>query len=295
MFKMQHNIIAYKVNIAKHNLSKKIAKFDYSKQEKMSLKIDAYLTPYFPETENLFEDTAVIMIDVLRASTTVCAALHNGAKEIIPSDSLDKAVKIYSSLSKEARFIGGERNGLKPAGFDAGNSPSEFTEQNVANKTVIVTTTNGTKTFLKAKNAKHKIVAGFVNISPVLDYIEKLVREETEKDFKLIILCSGTDGRFSYEDTLCAGAIIEELGVSFPDTVCSDTASAAKNLFNLHSNDLIDFLKTCEHALYLKEIGFEQDIDEALTPDLYPVLPIVQGSSIKKLQNENLNHEQPKD
>lgn len=248
--------------------------------------IDAYLSPYFPETENLFDDSIVLMIDVLRASTTIAAALYNGAKEVIPCDTLDKAVKVYSSLSKEVRFLGGERNGVKPSGFDVGNSPLEYNSANVQGKSVILSTSNGTKTFLKAKLARKRLIAGFVNFNTVRDYLFNEINEslKNNQDLKVFILCSGTNGRLSYEDILCAGAYIQELTTHFKFDRLSDSAEISKTLFSLHRKDLKDTIVEKDHAKKLIELGFVGDIEVALTFNYYPILPEFVGSSIKTLK-----------
>jgi 2-phosphosulfolactate phosphatase len=247
------------------------------------MKIDAFLTPFFPETENQFKDSIVVMIDVFRASTSICAALYNGAKEVIPSSTTEKAVKIYSSLSREVRFLGGERNGVKPNGFDAGNSPDEYAEEKVKDKTVIISTTNGTQIFGKARDAAIRIIGGFVNITRALDYLNEnyLDDENLNKDIKITFLCAGTNGRLAYEDTLCAGAFINSLKQKHGAMELTDTADAAKNLYNLHSVDLTNFLMQREHAVFLRNIGFEKDIDTALDFNLYPVVPVVSGNAIR--------------
>ena len=245
----------------------------------INMQIDAFLTPYFPEQENLFKDAIVVMIDVLRASTTITTALFNGAKDVIPSDSLDKAVRIYGNLSREVRFLGGERNGLKPDGFDAGNSPYEYTEQAVKGKNVIISTTNGTRTFIKAKNAKHRIVGAFVNLNAVLDFIFNDI-DSTEANYpntKVCFLCSGTNGRISYEDTLCAGAMINSIynRYLYKGVQISDSAEVARYLYNFHSTNMKEFLMTREHPKHLQKIGFERDIELCFTFDKYPVVPLI--------------------
>ncbi len=247
------------------------------------MKIDAYLTPFFPEKEAQFDDSVVVMIDVLRASTTISACLNYGAKEIIPSESIDKAVHIYSSLSKESRFLGGERNGVKPSGFDAGNSPDDYPTELVKGKTVIITTTNGTQLFQKCKQAKLKLIAGFVNIDAVTRNVNKFV-ENNPSITGIVVLCAGTNGRISYEDTLCAGAIIERINGN-PDDELTDTAHIAMNLYRAHKNEMFEFLKTREHSLFLQSIGFEKDIDTALTFDRFPVVPVINGNSIKLFED----------
>ncbi len=246
---------------------------------------DAFITPNFTESEKQFANSIVVMIDVLRASTTVCSALNNGAKEIIHCETTDKAVHIFNSLSKESRFLGGERDGLKPTGFDAGNSPLDYSADKIKNKTVILSTTNGTKIFQKAKHAKKKIIGGFVNISLVMDYLLRLIKEEDNADLEICFLCAGTNGRSTYEDTLCVGAYLSKLLSVYPDTDLTDTAHSAMNLYTLFKNNLNQFLKSRNHALYLKNIGFEQDIDICLTFDKFPVIPIIDGTSIKRLEN----------
>jgi 2-phosphosulfolactate phosphatase len=243
------------------------------------MKVDAFLTQFFTEKENQFKDSIVVMIDVLRASATVCAALSSGAKEVIAIDSVDKAVQIFSSLSKESRFIGGERNGLKPSGFDAGNSPADYTVEAVKGKTVILTTTNGAQLYQKCKLAKFKIVASFVNIEAVVNFIQSNSSEDTE----INIMCAGNDGRLSYEDTLCAGAIINRIISIYPEITITDSAFATQSLYKLHESNLKEFIKTREHSLYLNEIGFEADIDLCLEFNKYPVIPMINGTSIKKV------------
>lgn len=248
--------------------------------------IDTYLSPYFPETENLFDDSIVVMIDVLRASTTICAALYNGAKEVIPCDTLDKAVSVYNNMSKDVRFLGGERNGLKPSGFDAGNSPLEYTNDIIKDKSVIMSTSNGTKTFLKAKLARRKVVAGFVNHSTILDFLDSQIDEynSENRQIRIFILCSGTNGRLSYEDIICAGSFVNALSNKYIFDKLSDSAEIAKKLYSINQSSLKQVLTDSEHAKRLIEIGFVEDVNIAFSYDTYPILPKFVGSSIKNLQ-----------
>ncbi len=247
------------------------------------MKIDAYLIPV-NEKEVHFEKSAVIMIDVLRASTTICAALYNGAKEIITCETLDKASQIYNSLSRQSSFLGGERNGLKPTGFNAGNSPLEYTPEKVKGKTIILTTSNGTKVFRIAKVAKARIIGGFVNISAVVDYLLTKLYPQIQN---IQLLCAGNNGRLSYEDTICAGAFINRIREAVPDAEMTDSAHAAEKLFRIHSSDMNEFLASREHASLLKNIGFEEDIGLSLTFDKFPVVPLADNNFIIKRFIEN--------
>lgn len=247
------------------------------------MKIDVFLIPV-NDKELHFENSVVLMIDVLRASTTICASLHNGAKEIIPCDTMDKAAQIFNNLSRQSSFLGGERNGIKPNGFQAGNSPVEYTADRVKSRTIILTTTNGTKIFRLARGAKYRVIGGFVNISVVSEFLGKYINSGTNS---IQILCAGNNGRLSYEDTICAGAFINRIKGYFPELEMSDSAHAAENLYNLHSADMIEFLSSREHATVLRKLGFDEDINIALTNDIYPVIPLVDNNFIIKRFIEN--------
>jgi len=244
--------------------------------------LDTYLSPYFPETESLFEDSIVVMVDIFRSSTTIAAALYNGAKDIIPCDSLDKAVRIYSSINKEIRYLGGERNGTKPSGFDAGNSPFEYSEENIKGKSIVFTTSNGTVTFLKAKLARCRIIAGFVNhtaiVNFILEEIGKIIADD--KQPKIYILNSGTNGRLSFEDIYYSGYLINSLTKKANIKFFTDSCYVA---LNIYENNNIDSLKDKQHAKKLIELGYKDDIDISLKEDIFPVVPILIDSVIKKL------------
>lgn len=244
--------------------------------------LDAFLTPFFPDSDGAFEGSVVAMIDVLRASSTICAAVHNGAKKVIPCETREKAVKIYGSLSKETRFLGGERAGVKPDSFDAGNSPLEYDFEAVEGKSVILTTTNGTKIFQKAKSAEKRIISGFVNLSASLNFIKSTVDGAESEIEKIVLMCAGSEGRLSYEDTVCAGALASALVRFYPEARLTDTAFAAYELYDRHKGEYKSFLKNREHPKKLAELGFEADIDLCLTIDAFPVVPVIEGNEIQK-------------
>ena len=246
--------------------------------------INLFFNHTFKENENQFEKSIVVMSDVLRASSTICAALYNGAKEIIPTTNSEQAMNIYTSLDRASRFIGGEQNLQKPAGFDAGNSPTEYTHEKVSGKTIILTTTNGTPLFTKAKSSKMRLIAGFVNFNIVLDKIKELIEqnESTQEYQSIDLICAGNFDSFSYEDTLCLGGLIEHILQIKDDFRLNDSARASRNLFIYHKNDLFGFLRTCDHSQKLSQNNLANDLDICFTWNLYPVLPIIEGLSIKK-------------
>jgi len=243
------------------------------------MKIRTYFITESYKEEESTEDSIFIYIDVLRASTTVCAALYAGAKEIIPVATMDKAIAIHQNLSKETSILAGERNGNKPLGFVLGNSPGEFLAQSVKDKTIVLTTTNGTNAFQKAKSAKHRIIASFVNLNIVVSNILKIAEEENSKYCNII--CSGNNSRFSFEDSLCAGAIIDKVANAIDSVNFDDASLVSREMYNTYKEHLSHFIKTCEHAKVLIDLGFEKDIDDAVSIDKYPVLPTISGNSIK--------------
>jgi 2-phosphosulfolactate phosphatase len=245
------------------------------------MKIEVFFTPFFPETELMFSDSYVVMLDIFRASTTVCSILNNRAKEIIYCETIEKAINIFSSLSKEYRVLGGERNGLRPDGFSAGNSPSEYNESLVQSKTVVFSTSNGTKIFSKAKDSKRKFVGAFVNLHALLNV---LITDYKESKYNnLVFLCAGNKGRFSAEDSLCAGAYIFNLKKELIELSMTDSAQSALDLFTLYSENLNDYLRSCEHAKLLIKIGLENDVVDCLKFDSIPIVPVISNGSIKLL------------
>jgi len=246
----------------------------------MDLFIETYFTPYFDVQEHFFEGQIVVAIDVLRASTTVCAALYNGANEIVPAESSEKAAKIYANISRSLRFLGGERNGVKLDGFDAGNSPAEYTREIIEGKTVIFTSTNGAIAFNKANKAKFKIVGCFANYNVVNDFINEVISSSLNKKLTISFVCGGSNGNISIEDTLCAGAFIANLMNTIPNCKISDSSLVALEMFKLHYKEIRSYVKTTSHSKHLESIGMGDDIDLCLTLDKYPVLPIIKDGKI---------------
>lgn len=244
------------------------------------MKIDTFLAPNFEIEEDYFNNSLCIYIDVLRASSTICAAIMNGAKEIIPIADAEQAMRIYSGLDREIRLIGGEKNMQKPANFNLGNSPLDYSRELVKDKTIIFSTTNGTNIFQYGRNSQHRIITAFVNFHKTIENIEAILKNNNKID-SINILCAGNNTLFSYEDTLCAGNLISELA-RLTDIELSDSAHAAKVLFEFHKIDLFNFIKSRDHAQRMATMELESDIDLCLQYDIFPVVPVIEGISIKK-------------
>jgi 2-phosphosulfolactate phosphatase len=228
-------------------------------------------------------DKNIIVIDVLRSSTTVAVALHNGAREIIPVSSIESAVKISGSLFGEVTLRGGERNGKMIDGFNLGNSPKEYSFSNVNGKSIIFCSTNGSVAMHKSRYARNLAIASFVNVSVIVDYIR-----EVNGDF--LIICAGRAGslsNFSLEDAVCAGMILNKImDDKSAQLEISDSARASLLLYRNFGRSLAKLLKTCDHGLYLTEIGFADDLKICGAVDSIPVLPILVGTVIKLKKEE---------
>lgn len=246
------------------------------------MKIDVYFSPAQVDEMQL-RDKNVVVIDVLRASTTIVTALNNGAREIIPVGSIESAVKVSGNLFGDVVLRGGERNGKIITGFNLGNSPSEYTEEAVKGKSIIFCTTNGSSAMVKAKYAKRMAVAGFVNISAAVDYIR-----QAGEDFSIV--CAGKQLLFCIEDAVCAGMLLKMLLEQSAVTVdVNDAGGAAQILYRTNGKNLLKMAKSSDHGKYLVEIGFESDLKTCVSVDSIPVLPLLIGNVIK-LKKEEAKH-----
>jgi 2-phosphosulfolactate phosphatase len=249
------------------------------------MRIDVRFDPF--ELDELeLRGKNIVVIDVLRSSTTIAVALNNGAREIIPVESIENAVKISGSLFGDVTLRGGERNGKTIQGFNLGNSPLEYTEATVKGKSIIFCTTNGSVAMYKSRFAQNLAIGSFVNISKILDFIK-----EVKQDFLLI--CAGRANafsNFSLEDSVCAGMLVHKLAADKSLTLeMTDSALASQTLSKTYGKSLLKMMKSTEHGRYLAEIGFLEDIKIAAAVDSYPILPVLNGNVIK-LKREEVRH-----
>jgi 2-phosphosulfolactate phosphatase len=209
----------------------------------------------------------VIVIDVLRSGTSILNALSNGAKAVIPEAILRQAYRLH--VQHPEYLFAGERGGQKPARFDLGNSPLEFTAKRVAGKSLVLTTTSGTVALINSQRAKWVLVGAFLNASAVARRAERLaVKEGIGVSFVL----AGERGRFSLEDFLCAGAIADSLGAS--SAHFCDKVHVALLAFKQAERDLMRTVTVAEHAKHLVTLGFKRDIDFSCQLNLLKIVPI---------------------
>ena len=225
-----------------------------------------------PQLLDLYEikDSIVVIIDVFRATSTMATALHNGATKIIPVDSPETCIEIGTATGG---ITAGERDGKIIPGLSYGNSPSEYPRSFIENKTLVITTTNGTKLLHMAlkKGAKEIITGSFPNISKVVDYLKA-------QNAPVILGCSGWKNRFNIEDTLFAGAVIEQIKDQF--TIHCDSSYMANQLYNANKNDLHNYIKTLTHWHRLAAYGLEADMLYCISADTAPCLPLFKDGAL---------------
>jgi 2-phosphosulfolactate phosphatase len=210
-------------------------------------------------------ECVVVVIDVLRATSTIATALYNGAKEIIPVDSVEKCIRLGKDM---ACITAGERDGKVAEGLQYGNSSFEYPREFIAGKILVLTTTNGTKLLhmALAKGATEIVTGSFLNFSAVCDHLVSLKKN-------VILACAGWKDKVNLEDTLFAGAVISQIREHF--TVDCDSSNMAACLYEQAKDDLYEFMKTnnASHYHRLSNFGLERDIRHCLTKDVANVLP----------------------
>ncbi|TDT63381.1 2-phosphosulfolactate phosphatase [Fonticella tunisiensis] len=219
--------------------------------------------------EEELKDKVVIVIDVLRATSVIVTALANGAKEVIPVLEIEDALELKSDME----LLGGERKGLKIDGFDLSNSPLEYTREMVEGRSIIMTTTNGTRALHKAKEGDK------IYIGAVINGVSAAKKASDEKK-DMAIICAGTYGKFSLDDFLCAGKIIYEV-LKRGEYELDDFAAAAYMAYRDNKHDLISYVKMAKHCKYLISIGLEEDIKYCFTEDIADVVPEYRDGVIK--------------
>lgn len=224
-------------------------------------------------------NTVVVVIDVLRATSTIATALHNGAKEIIPVDSVQRCIQ----LGKELECVtAGERDGQIAPGLQYGNSSFEYPREFIEGKTLVLTTTNGTKLLhmALAKGATEIITGAFLNLSAVCDHLVQMNKN-------VILACAGWKDRVNMEDTMLAGAVVSIVGEHF--SINCDSSRIAETLYKKSRKDMYEFMKSNDASHYhrLTNFGLEKDIRHCLTPDLANVLPeYVNGKLVVQKKKE---------
>jgi 2-phosphosulfolactate phosphatase len=216
----------------------------------------------------------VVVIDVLRASSTIVTALANGCRGFIPILSPEQVKEEAKQFEKERVLLGGEREGKKIEGFHLGNSPREYEREVVKDKTIIFSTTNGVKTLEMVKDAHRIIIGSFLNLGAVCNYCTNFQGE-------ILIICAGKEGQFSLEDAACAGGIINSLRDVFPVTYGeADANFTAQLLYEKFNHNILEILRKSQHGRYLESIGLGEDLKFCSQLDFFHIVPVFRDGII---------------
>ncbi|MBX3239698.1 MAG: 2-phosphosulfolactate phosphatase [Chitinophagaceae bacterium] len=227
-----------------------------------------------PALLNLYDThhSVVVIIDVLRATSTIATALYNGAETVMPVDSLEKCIALGKSTGG---ITAGEREGRVIEGLQHGNSPLEYHREFIKNKTLVLTTTNGTKLLHMAleSGAENIVTGAFSNLSAVVGHL--ISRQQN-----VILACGAWKDRINIEDTLFAGAVVDRVKGHFQ--IDCDASSIAHSVYTEAGPDLFSYVKTkhASHYIRLSSYGLEEDIRYCLTPDTANVLPVYSNGKL---------------
>jgi 2-phosphosulfolactate phosphatase len=218
----------------------------------------------------------VVVIDVLRATTTITRALENGAQSVVPCLEPEDAIAVRNRLGRDRVLLGGERGSKKINGFDLDNSPASYAVPTVAGKTVAFTTTNGTRALQRVGHAGAiAVLCGSLNNR---DAIVTAIAAVDARE--ALLVCAGQDGEFSFEDFFCAGAIASVCSQRYSDVALSDAALAATVTYRNGEHRVAEAIATGEHAQSLAALGFHEDIVDAARLDISAVVPVYRDGEI---------------
>jgi 2-phosphosulfolactate phosphatase len=223
------------------------------------------LLPLYDLSNSVF-----VAIDVFRATSTIAAALYNGAKKVIPVASVHECIEKGKLLNA---ITAGERDGKMVEGLQHGNSPMEYPRSFIAEKILVITTTNGTKMLKMAvdKGAENIITGSFPNLSAVCDYL-------IDSKKNVVLGCAGWKDKFNLEDTLFAGAVIKTIGKYF--TLHCDSSLMAKEMYEAHEQDIHEFVRKTSHWHRLAAYGLEKDMEYCVTKNVANILPVYKNGEL---------------
>ncbi len=226
-----------------------------------------------PQLLNIYDvnNSIVVIIDVFRATSTIATALYHGAAKIIPVDSVELCIELGNSTPNS--ITAGERDGKVIEGLQYGNSPAEYPRSFIEGKTLVLTTTNGTKLLHMAlANGASEIITGsFPNLNSVCNYL-------LQQNKNVFLGCSAWKNRFNLEDTLFAGAVINQIKNHF--TIHCDSSLMAEQMYQMHQNDLYSFARTTTHWHRLSKFGLDKDLEYCVTRNIADVLPQYQDGNL---------------
>jgi 2-phosphosulfolactate phosphatase len=216
------------------------------------------------------ENYIVVLVDILRATTSICAAVANGVERIIPVGDLEQA----RDYKKNGYLVATEQDGKKLDFADFGNSAFSFTRENIGGKTLVYCTTNGTRALEMARSAATIAIGAFTNLTALTDWL-------AGQQKNVVILCSGWKNKFCLEDSLFAGALAEKLLEKPQFTTHCDSTNAATDLWNIAKGDVLGYIEKAAHRHRLKRLELDDVIPYSFTQDSTDVVPVFEGNEIR--------------
>ena len=222
--------------------------------------------------ESKIKNKIVVVIDMFRATSVIVTALSNGCKEVIPYLTIEETLEHAKKLKREDYILGGERRAVKIEDFDLSNSPLEYTEATIKNKTILMTTTNGTKTLTKSILAKRILIGAMINAKAVA---EKLININDD----VIIVNAGTNGNFSMDDYICSGYIINEMLNRDKNLELTDIAKTANMIYEANKESL-SYIKEATHYSVMKSLNLDDDIEYCTKKSIIDIVPEYKDNKI---------------
>jgi 2-phosphosulfolactate phosphatase len=240
-----------------------------------SLQVEACFSPGLYQFKLTKKNFIVVVADIFRASTSICAALDHGVKRIIPVG----GIEIAKEYKEKGYFVACERDGRVLDFADVGNSPSDFLHAAFLKETIVYSTTNGTKAIQLASDADEIVIGSFVNLSSLAAW---LVNQEKN----VVILCSGWKNLFNLEDSIFAGALAKMMLDDTRFTTFCDSVKAAVDLWSMAGEDLASYLTKSSHRNRLKHLVTEEDYQYTVTPDSTRVVPLFRDGSLTDIYSK---------
>jgi 2-phosphosulfolactate phosphatase len=237
----------------------------------MQRKIEVCLTPALLGLYEI-ENSIVVVIDILRATSSIVYGIDNGARAIIPVAQVDDCL----SYSQHGYLLAAERNGSVVDGYDFGNSPFSYTKEQVSGKTIVLTTTNGTKALHMARSrAKQVVVGSFLNLRALSDWLKTQPHD-------VLLLCAGWKDQFNLEDTLFAGAVVNQVRAHFDEF--DDSSIAAEDLYLMAKDDLRSYISKSSHSHRLAALNIERDVQFCLQLNICEAIPVLIGDDLVRME-----------
>ncbi|MEO6524037.1 MAG: 2-phosphosulfolactate phosphatase [Mucilaginibacter sp.] len=236
-------------------------------QKKLEVCLSPALLPLFN-----IEDSIVVVIDIFRATSSICYGIDNGAEAIIPVAKVEECAA-YREMGLDY-LLAAERDGAVVDGFDFGNSPFSYTKEKVAGKTIVLTTTNGTHALHMSIKAKQIVIGSFLNLTSLCNWLK------TQNE-NILLVCAGWKNNFNIEDTVFAGAVADQLQEL--DYKWDDATIAANDMYSLAKPDLGAYLSKTSHGERMKQLGILDDIAFCLHVDITTAIPVLKGDKLVKL------------